>query len=93
MLKYLLNLRSKPPLQRGAVRAGLFFLLLLPITTLVDYLVGTPIEWSVWTFVELGVASLVYALLMHYFVGGEQSSNGRSSGGPDGPPITTRSPR
>lgn len=93
MLKYLLNLRSKPPLQRGAVRSGIFFLLLVPLTALIDYLVGTPIEWSVWTFVELGVASVLYGLLMHYFTGGKQSTDGRSSSGPDKPPITTRSPR
>lgn len=93
MLKYLLNLRSRPPLEKGAVRAGIFFLLLLPITALVDYLLGTSIGWSIWTFAEIGVASVLYAVLMHYFAGGGQSSDGRSSDGPDRPPVTTRSPR
>jgi len=93
MLKYLLNLRSKPPLERGAVRAGIFFVLLIPTIALFDYLVGTPIEWSFWTFVELVIASILYAVLMHYFSGGVGSSNGGSSEGSDRPPITTRSPR
>lgn len=88
MLKYLLNLRSKPPLQRGAVRAGIFFLVLFPVTALFNYLVGTPTAWSVWTFVETGVASVLYALLMHYFGEGAQSSDSR-----DQPPSATRSPR
>lgn len=88
MLKYLLNLRSKPPLQRGAARAGLFFLVLLPVTALFNYLVGTPAAWSVWTFVEIGVASVLYALLMHYFSDESQSSDSQ-----DRPPPTTRSPR
>lgn len=93
MLNYLLNLRSKPPLERGAVRGGIFFVLLIPITALFDYLVGTPISWSVWTFVEIGIASVFYAVIMHYFSGGEESSDGGPSGGPNKPPITTRSPR
>lgn len=68
-------------------------MLLLPITALVDYLLGTSIGWSVWTFVEIGVASVLYAVLMHYFAGGNQSSDGGSSSGPNRPPVRTRSPR
>jgi len=88
MLKYLLNLRSKPPLQRGTIRAGIFFLVLLPITALFNYLVGTPAAWSVWTFVEIGAASVLYALVVHYFWDESQSS-----GSQDQSPPTTRSPR
>lgn len=93
MLNYLLNLRSKPPLERAAVRGGIFFVLLIPITALFDYLFGTPITWSVWTFVEIGIASILYAAIMHYFTSGESSSNDGSSGDSKKPPITTRSPR
>ncbi|MEF8865462.1 MAG: hypothetical protein V5A20_06855 [Salinibacter sp.] len=88
MLKYLLNLRSKPPLQRGAVRAGIFVLVLLPVTALFNYLVGTPAAWSFWTFVEIGIASVLYALLVHYFWDDNESSDRQ-----DRPPPTTRSPR
>jgi hypothetical protein len=88
MLEYILNLRSKPPLQRGAVRAGIFFLILLPVTALFNYLVGTPSAWSISTFVEIGAASIIYALVMHYFGGRSQSSDSQGQ-----PPTTTRSPR
>jgi hypothetical protein len=88
MLEYLLNLRSKPPFERGAVRAGIFFLVLLPIIALFNYLVGTPAAWSLATFVEIGVASIVYALVMHYFGGTSQSSDSQGQ-----PPSSTRSPR
>jgi hypothetical protein len=88
MLNYLFTLRSKPPLQRGAVRAGIFFVLLLPITALFNYLAGTPAAWSVWTFVEIGVASVLYALIVHYFWDETESSDQQ-----DRPPPTTRSPR
>ncbi|WP_103021501.1 hypothetical protein [Salinibacter altiplanensis] len=88
MINYLFNLRSKPPLQRGAVRAGIFFLLLLPVTALFNYLVGTPAAWSVWTLLEIGVASVLYASVVHYFQDGKESSDPQ-----DRPPPTTRSPR
>lgn len=88
MLRSLLNLRSKPPLQRGVIRAGGFFLLLIPITVLFDYALGTPVEWSVGMFVEIGVVSILYALIVHYFWDEDQSSDSRNQ-----PPSTTRSPR
>lgn len=88
MLEYFLNLRTKPPLQRGAVRGGIFFLVLLPVTALFNYLVGTPAAWSLSTFIEIGVASVIYALVMHYFGNRSQTSEGQ-----DQSPSTTRSPR
>lgn len=88
MLNYLFNLRTKPPLQKGAVRAGIFFVLLLPITALFNYLAGTPAAWSVGTFVEISVASVLYALFVHYFWDEKDSSDRQ-----DQPPPTTRSPR
>lgn len=88
MLEYFLNLRSKPPLQRGAVRAGIFFLVLLPVTALFNYLVGTPAALSISTFIEISVASVIYALVMHYLGDRSQSSDGQ-----DQSPSTTRSPR
>ncbi|MCS3749651.1 hypothetical protein GGQ19_000806 [Salinibacter ruber] len=88
MLNSLFNLRTKPPLQKGAVRAGIFFVLLLPITALFNYLAGTPAAWSVGTFVEISVASVLYALFVHYFWDEKDSSDRQEQ-----PPPTTRSPR
>lgn len=87
MFSALFDLRSRPPLQRGAIRAAVFFVVLIPVTALFDYIMGTPIEWSIGRFVEMGVASVLYAALMHYFGGGAPSSD------QDQRAPTTRSPR
>jgi hypothetical protein len=87
LLGFLRNLNSKPPLQRGAVRAGGMFLILIPVTVLFDYAVGTSTEWSVATFVEIGVVSVIYAVVVHYLGSGTESSDGQKT------PSTTRSPR
>ena len=87
MFSALFNLRSQPPLQRGAIRAVVFFVVLIPVAALFDYIAGAPIEWSIGRFVEMGVASVLYAVLMHYFGGGAQSSD------QDQRAPTTRSPR
>jgi len=88
LLGFLRNLNSRPPLQRGAVRAGGMFLILIPVTLLFNYAMGMSTEWSVATFVEMGIVSIIYAVVVHY-LGSE------TSGSSDGQkkPSTTRSPR
>jgi hypothetical protein len=60
---------------------------LLPVTALFNYLLGTPPALSITTFVEIGVASVIYALVMHYFGGKSQSADSQGQ-----PPSSTRSP-
>lgn len=87
-LGFLRNLNSKPPLQRGAVRAGGIFLILIPVTVLFDYAVGTSTEWSVATFVEMGIVSIICAVVVHYLGSGTSGSSDSQK-----KPSTTRSPR
>lgn len=63
-------------------------MVLIPVSVLLDYALGTPVELSVGVFVEIGIASLLYALLAHYFWDESQSSGSRDQSSP-----TTRSPR
>ncbi|MFB6278122.1 MAG: hypothetical protein ABEK75_01305 [Salinibacter sp.] len=45
-------------------------------------------EWSVATFVEMGIVSIIYAVVVHYLGSGTSgSSDGQKK------PSTTRSPR
>jgi H+/Cl- antiporter ClcA len=87
LLGFLRNLNSRPPLQRGAVRAGGMFLILIPVTLLFNYAMGMSTEWSVATFVEMGIVSIIYAVVVHYL------GNGRGASDSQKDPSTTRSPR
>lgn len=71
---------------RAATRA-LIFLLLLPFaTTVFSYLLGTETRWTVENVLWMAAASLLYALLMHYFESGWFSDSENASVSPSSTP-------